>query len=107
MINEDEECTRRRTGFRKRVARIERFKVHQSLANHFVRVGDIIDFHANSQAGLIAQRELRRETWRCFLRSILEGFFEHNGFKQTKPQIRFWSENSAPRRIDREIFESN
>ena len=104
MMNVEEKCAKRRSIYKWRFARIDCFKARQSLANRFVRVGEIIDFHAKSQIDPVAQKELRRETWRAFIRSINEGFFEHDGSVPTRPQIRLWWEESGPRRIDREAF---
>ena len=81
-------------------ARISRFKTRQSLACRFVNVAEIIDYYARSQTNPATQNELRRKAWRAFVRSVEIGFFEHDGTRRTKPQLRIWAEGGMPRRVD-------
>jgi hypothetical protein len=82
--------------------RIERFAQRQERVRKFVRLSELIDYHATGERGVKIDEEIRYEAYKSFIESILSGYFEHRAGEKTKAKILFLSEQSPPIRLGAE-----
>jgi hypothetical protein len=81
--------------------RIERFAQGQERVRKFVRLSELIDYHATGERGVKIDEAMRHEAYRSFIESILSGHFERRAGEKTKAQILFLSEQSPPDTVGR------